>query len=440
MSRNKVILLFIFVYQLVASLANAEQVYSLKEMIDIALKQNHYVKAKQYSVYAADREFASSKGSFYPKLILEEKFTTGDQTSYSVFTKLNQQTLSAASFLNPGSATNFQTILTVEMPIYVKELFLVEDAKKLSLFSVTKEFNRFQEEIAFNVFKTYLNVSKSKAVKDSIEKSLEEAKEVYRIAKVRAESGTGLKSDELRAFVFLKDREALLIKADNDLLISKKALSLLLSQDELVDVKQPAELTLKLPKIDEVINAMYDNRKDYVARTFDVQTSQKYYELQKSRFYPKVFFSGSYYNDGRSLPLGSDGTGYVVGVAMRWELFDKTRYDDESKAKFEALRAKEALEQFAKEIKYNLNVSYLKVEEAKKRLEVAKEAVKQAEETFRLIKLRYDNNLSTIVELLDAELSLTSARNNVVLAENEYYEAIGYALYEAGLFLEYLKD
>ncbi|GAB4433440.1 MAG: TolC family protein [bacterium] len=439
--RKKTLILILLMFLFIRTeYSKAEEVLNLKELVNTALKENLYIKAKQYSVIAADRDLASANSSFYPKLILEEKFTTGDQTSYSVFTKLNQQTLTAATFLNPGSATNFQTSLTAEMPIYVKELFLMKDSKRLSLLSTSKDYERFQEEIAFQVFKGYINVIKSKAFKQTAEKSLEEAKEVYRIAKVRAETGTGLKSDELRALVFLKDKESSLIKAENDLLVSKRALGLIVSKDEPIDVREGDEVVLTLPEIDDVIAKVLESRNDYLAKRFDVENSQKYYELQKSRFYPKVFLSGSYYNDGRNLPLGSDGTGYVVGLALRWDLFDKTRYDDEAKTKYQALMAREALKQFEKEVKFNVEVSYLKVEESKKRVEVAKEAVKEGEETFRLIKLRYDNNLSTIVELLDAELSLINARNNLIIAENEYYEAVGKTLFEAGLFLKSMKE
>lgn len=427
---------FVFLHRF----AKAEEVLGFRELIDMALKENIYIKAKQYSVMAAEKDLASANSSFYPKLILEEKFTTGDQTSYSVFTKLNQQTLSAASFLNPGSATNFQTVVTLDVPIYVKELFLIKDSKRLSLLSTTKDFENFQEEIVFQVFKGYINVIKGKAFMKTAEKSLEEAKEVYRIAKVRSENGAGLKSDELRALVFLKDRESMFIKAENDLSIAKRALGLLVSSEIPIDVKEDNKVILNLPPISDVMGKILDSRKDYIAKKFDIENSQKNYELQKSRFYPKVFLSGSYYNDGRNLPLGSDGTGYVVGLALRWELFDKTRYDDEAKTKYQMLMAREALKQFEKELKFNVEISYLKVEEAKKRVEVAKEAVKEGEETFRLIKLRYDNSLSTIVELLDAELSLVNARNNLIIAENEYYEAVGKTLFEAGMFLKSIKD
>lgn len=420
---------------------HAEEVYSLKEVIDLALKNNHYIKSKNYSVYAADKDLSSAESNFYPKLLLEEKFTTGDYTSYSVFTKLNQETLSAASFLKPGTATNFQTSITLEMPVYVKELFLLKDMKKLSLFSTTKEFERFKEEIAFKVFKAYLGVIKSKAYKAVTEKALEESKEVFRVTKVRAETGTGLKSDELRAFVFQKEREATLIKAENDVKVAKRMLGLLLADENPVDViDDVTKLHIELPDIKDVLELAYENRKDLIAQTFNVENAQKFYEMQKSRFYPKVFFSGSYYNDGKSVPLGSDGNGYVIGVALKWELFDKTRNDDASRTRFEALKSKEFLAQLKKEIKFNVEVSYLKVEEAKKRLEVAKETVNEAEETFRLIKLRYDNNLSTIVELLDAEFSLISARTNLIISENEYFESLGNALFEAGVFLKHFND
>lgn len=418
----------------------AEDEVGIKELIKIALKENHYVKAKKYSLRFAESDLQSSKSNFYPKLILEEKFTTGDQTSYSVFTKLNQERLSSANFLNPGTATNFQTTFTLEMPLYVKELYLIEDSKRLSLMSATKGLEGFQEEIAFQVFKAYLNYLKSNAFNEIAEKSLEEAKEVYRIAKVRAESGTGLKSDELRAFVFLKDREAMLIKTKNDVSISKKSIELLVGGESNLNLKKEMDISLNLPPLTEALANLYENRRDFVSKRFDVENSQKYYEMQKARFYPKVFLSGSYYNDGRNVPLGSDGTGYVIGVAMRWELFDKTRADDEAKSKYQVLMAKEALNQFQKELKFNLETSYLRVEEARKKVEVAKEAVKEGEETFRLIKLRYNNNLSTMVELLDAELSLINARNNLIIAENEYYEALGKALYEAGLFLKSFSE
>ncbi len=440
MKKRVLTAIIFFVSVFLPAFVKADEKYSLKEIIELALKNNHYVRAKHFGVLSADKDLSSSYSSFYPKLTLEEKFTTGDQTSYAVFTKLNQGTLSAASFLNPGSATNFQTTFTVEMPVYVKELHLVKDTKKLSLFSVTKDFERFQEEIAFRVFQSYLNVNKAKAYRDIALKSVDEAKEVYRIAKLRAETGTGLKSDELRALVFLKERESMLIKAENEVNIARTALGLLVSQDSFIDTSNSEVIELKLPDFEQLKTVIYESRKDYIAKTFDVENANKYYELEKARFYPKLYLSGSYFNDGRNLPLGSDGSGYVVGLAMRWELFDRKRGDDEAKMRYEALKAKEFLKQFEKEMVFNLKVSYLRVDEAKKRLDVAKEAVAQAEETFRLIKLRYDNNLSTIVELLDAELSLVTARNNVVLAENEYMEAVGKTLYEAGVFLKSVKD
>ena len=66
------------------------------------------------------------------------------------------------------------------------------------------------------------------------------------------------------------------------------------------------------------------------------------------------------------------------------------------------------------------------------------EAVAQAEESFRLIKLRYENNLSTMVELLDAEVALVQAKSNAIIFQSECFEAVGRTLFSAGLLLSHL--
>jgi outer membrane protein len=126
------------------------------------------------------------------------------------------------------------------------------------------------------------------------------------------------------------------------------------------------------------------------------------------------------------------------GVSLRWDIFDKTLFDDISKARFEEMKSKEYLAQRKREIAFQINQSYRRFEEAKRRLDVAREAVAQASESFRLIKLRYENNLSTLVELLDAEVALLQAQSNAILFQSECSEAAGRALYSAGLLLSRL--
>lgn len=424
------------------SLSNAEESLSLRDAIGLAIKSNHYVNAKKYSLFAIKEEKEASKSAFFPKLFLEEKYTKGNYNSYSVFTKLNQERLTMDKFFNPGEVNNFQTTLGIEMPVYVRELFINRDIKNKLYLASSKEFERFQEDIAFEVFKAYLSVIRAKSMKDVVEKALEDAKEIERIASLRVKNGLGIKSDELRAFVFMKEREADLIKTDNDIKVAKRALGLVLSKEDEIEVsKEDISNVVSLPPLDDVLKKAKENRKDLISDGLNVETAKDGIEVYRSKYYPKIFLSANYYNDDKSAPFGRDGSGYVAGLYLRWDLFDKTRYDEVRKSKFEYEKAKEFLNQREKEVKFKIHESYLRVEEAKKRLEVARTALKEAEETFRLIKLRYENNLATMVEVLDAEVALTSAKTSLVNAEVSYYESLGKALYESGIFLQtVLKD
>lgn len=434
MKKNILILFLFFVF---SSLVYGEESITLNEAINVAIKSNHYVKASEYGLMTVKYDKEIAKDSFYPKLYFEEKFTVGNYNSYSVFTKLNQERLTMDKFLSPGETHNFQTTVCLETPLYVRELFVNKRIKNKIYLSATKDFERVQEDIAFQVFKSYLDVIRAKSIKEVAEKSYEDAKEINRIATIRSKTGLGIKSDELRAFVFMKDKEAQLIKAENDLNVAKMALGLILSKEQPIDTANTElSLTFKLPDVEEAITAATSNRKDLIANAYNVETAKDAIDFNKSKYYPKVFLSANYYNDDKSAPLGRDGSGYVASVYLRWEIFDKTRYDETKKSKLEYMKAQEFYAQKEKEVRFHIKESYMRVEEAKKKLQVAEEALKEAEETFRLIKLRYENNLSTMVEILDAEVALYSAKTGYVSAKTGYYEAMAKALYESGLFLK----
>ncbi|MCX7771118.1 MAG: TolC family protein [Proteobacteria bacterium] len=435
--RRILLLCFILILFLFNKTTYGEQVLTLKDAITLSIKTNHYIKAKEFSLFAVKEEQEVAKSQFFPKLFLEEKFTKGNYNSYGVFTKLNQERLTMDKFFNPGEVNNFQTTIGLEMPIYVRELFINKSIKNKLYLIEENQFKRFQEDIAFEVFKSYLNVIKAKSMLQASEKALEDAKEIYRIAQVRVKNGIGIKSDELRAYVFMKERESDLIKTKNDILVSKRALGLILSLEEPIDAGDLNIDSLSvLPPLDDITKDVVNNRKDLIADMKNVETAKEGIETYKSKFYPKLYFSANYYNDDKSAPFGRDGSGYIAGVYLRWDIFDKARYDEIRKSRMEYERAKEYLNQREKEVRFRVYESYLRVQESKEKLEVAKETLKEAEETFRLIKLRYDNNLTTMVEVLDTEVALISARVNLVNSEMNYLESIGKALHEAGIFLK----
>ena len=62
--------------------------------------------------------------------------------------------------------------------------------------------------------------------------------------------------------------------------------------------------------------------------------------------------------------------------------------------------------------------------------------VAQAEEGVRLIGKRFENSISTMVELIDAQSALNRARANLIEGESNYALANGNVYHAAGTFLK----
>jgi outer membrane protein TolC len=125
---------------------------------------------------------------------------------------------------------------------------------------------------------------------------------------------------------------------------------------------------------------------------------------------------------------------------LRWNLFDGARKEYErAKAKHQAAAIEEQLEGLKKTVSFNIYEAYLGVEEAKKKVELAESALKTAEEGRRLVKRRYENSLSPLVDLLDAQLNLDRARANLTVSKNEYHLALARLNFASGTILQDLE-
>jgi outer membrane protein len=78
------------------------------------------------------------------------------------------------------------------------------------------------------------------------------------------------------------------------------------------------------------------------------------------------------------------------------------------------------------------------VEESRKGLDLARAALESAEEGRRLVRVRYENALSPMVDLLDAQASLDAARADVIGRESAYMTAIANLAFQSGTILKEL--
>jgi outer membrane protein TolC len=157
----------------------------------------------------------------------------------------------------------------------------------------------------------------------------------------------------------------------------------------------------------------------------------------RAAYLPILYGIAGYQMNDRDIPFGRDNDSWMVGASLRWDIFDGfRRMHEKGKAESLAGAASEYLEYCRKEVALQVEESRLGREEAEKRLEAARHSVEDSEEAVRLISRRFENSISPMVELLDAQTSLNSARAKLIANESDYALATARLYHATGTFLK----
>ncbi|MEW6289801.1 MAG: TolC family protein [Thermodesulfobacteriota bacterium] len=423
--------------------AGSEQVISLREAILTSFAGNHELKGRQSQLEANRADIGIARSSLLPTLAIEEKFQRTANPTYSFMSKLNQERFTAQDFAidslnNPDAISDFQTLFSIEQPLFVRQATIGLDMAKKQHEIASREYLRKKEEIALEVVKTFLMVRTSREYVDVAAKGVDDAREHVRLSELRFNNGLGLYSDTLRARTALAEAEQKLVSAGKNHDVAKKGLGLLLGLEESVDAGQE-KVDLPLMAMDYYTKASL-RREDVKALEGQQENARKNLALATAGYLPTVGLAGSYMLNDHDVPLGSEGESWLVAAVLRWQLFDGSRREYERiKARHRITETEQYLQGLKKAVEFKVYEAYRSVEETRKNLELAQSARLMAEEGQRLVQVRYENSLSPLIDLLDAQVALDHARAVVVARENDHELVKARLSFESGTILHDLQ-
>jgi outer membrane protein TolC len=161
--------------------------------------------------------------------------------------------------------------------------------------------------------------------------------------------------------------------------------------------------------------------------------------MNKAAFSPTLGVGSTYQLNDDDVPLGSEGESWQIFAMLKWELLDGSkRSHEKQKAHYQIAETREHLSRLMDGAAFQVFESFLGVEEAEKNSELANSALITAEEGQRLVRIRYENSLSPLVDLLDAQMSLDQARTNALVREKELQLATLKLCFESGIIMQEL--
>jgi len=385
----------------------------IDDCVKRALDVNIAVLRAKYDVDRADGAGVSALSYMLPRV------------SYSVFylESVNPRVVDDR-VVPPGS---FGTALRLTQPIFYGGSNVARYLKTGASKRASEEgLLTIESEVAFTARQRFLDVLRAKKLLEVQEEALELSEKQLERARALVEVGSAVISDVLRARVEVSRNELELISARNGLRLAETALCHFLAIDgdcrlELDEDIGPVELKLGL---DEAIEMAVGMRPE--VREAEAVLRSRNYAIWEYRgdWLPSLAFSADYSWAGSNrLKLGEawEESEWQWRVDMRWDLFNGlSRWGDAKQARANVNTAEEDLAQTKRDVALEVKEAYYNVEEAEQRVKVSAETVDLAEEELKLAGERYRLGAATMLEQIDSQVSLSTARTSYVEARYDY--------------------
>jgi outer membrane protein TolC len=390
---------------------------TLADAVQTALKHNPMAQAARSQATAARARLGMAKGMTRPQ-VLASAFGGNSTMGDLVTTPPTVLMPNVFSVPDRGAVTSQVGLM---VPLYTGGRLsgAVRASEALSTAAASDQAS-VERNVTLETKVAYHRALLARAFIDVYKNRVDESKERVRIAEASFREGKIAKYDLLRNQAELADSEQQLANAERDARIAlvdiKTALGVSQGSDiALTDQLAYAEVPGDLSQYTELAAK---NRPELAAARARVESASANMAVSRSAYKPQV-----YINAMQGVTAGSDDTesGFTAGIAVGLPLVDggqRRAAVQEARAMLDAMKQEE--QQALLAVQQDVNTVWAEIQTADRNVKLSEAAVAQAEEDYRVIKLRYEAGKSINVEVLDALASLVRAQTNQLAALYEH--------------------
>ncbi|MEI7551271.1 MAG: TolC family protein [Verrucomicrobiota bacterium] len=261
------------------------------------------------------------------------------------------------------------------------------------------------------------------------EKNLELLRQQLKNVTNRFEAGTVSSFEKLRAEVAVANAQVPLITARNDfrLAIESFRLALGLASDHLVSTQAPTfagtlDYTPATFDLQSSFDAAQANRPDLQRLAKLAAAREESVTAARSAYYPNLqAFGGWQLRKGLTNEWGDSREGWLVGLQSNWAIFDgRATAGRVAQARSVLDQTRLSLTEAGLSVEVEVRRAFSSWQQATELADASKMVVTQAEEAVRLATARYDAGTATQLDVLQAQVDLTTARTNQLQAYYSY--------------------
>lgn len=400
-----------------SALAADQPAKTLKECIAIAIEHHPTLKAAAASVDAGTQRIWQAASGYLPQ-INADYIATRQGTSVSARTQTQVGTTTTTyNFYNTGVS------FSQRLFDFGKVLDSIR-AAQASEQSLQADESTQRESVVLNVKQSYYNLLAARRLLGVADETLRQNQQHLELAQGRFGVGLAPKFDVTSAQVQLATTELNQLTARNNVSVARETLRNALGLTQPMDFDIVDDLGAERIEItdDQALQAAYDRRPELQSIHAQQRADSEQIAALKKDYLPYLTGNGGYNWSGSNYPLQSS---WNIGAAVNLSIFNgglTTAQIGEAEANLSNLKYNE--EVLRQNIALEVRQAVLNLQQAEESIRVTEKGLQQARENLDLAEGRYQTGVGNIIELTDAQASLTSAEANHVQALYNYQTTI----------------
>ncbi len=401
---------------------------NLQQSVERGLQANPTIVSARAQLLGSEYSKNSALADFFPTATATYGVTHYDRQPQSAGVKTADQDQWAGQ-------------LNLHQPVFTG-FKLLSTFQKAKLTKEQNEAKLYQAELALisAIQTNYLAHLKAKMDVKSAEDSVERLKSQLKVTQAFFDVGLKPKLDVLQAEVDLATAEQTLLTARNSLDTTRAKLNSLLDLPLEAPVEYVGELAYAPFGLDlaECLKRAYGARPDVKIGMKSVEIAEKDASITASGFYPQVAGDFNYYKKGDDATLSnskylsnSAKDAWTVGASASYTFFQwGSTYNQYKAAGENVSRMRADLENTKLGAGFEVKQYLLSQRAAADRIGVARKSVEAARESYRMALARYQAQVGTNTDVLDAQAKVSNSEAQLSQALSDYQTALS-SLYVA---------
>jgi outer membrane protein TolC len=389
---------------------------SLEDCLALAGRYNPSLSGARERIGELVADYQAAKSQFFPQLVF-----------LSYYERLEPDRLPPGGSMSPpiqdfNKDEGFARIAGKQILFNGARTYYGAQSAKIGTEAQKQEVLRTRDEVAFAVTAAFYRVVEAKENFTVAEEALRQRREFLSLTEAFFKAGKVTRLDSFRARSLVSEAEQAKVEAENALRLAREILARTIGLNEQVQADVRGQLPEEFshaPDINSLWQMTFKNNPEIKRINLEIEQSQTLVKAAKGAYFPEVSLQGDI--GTRHQDTGGTKGEWLAGVFIEFPFFEGGLTKAQvAAASSRYLQALERKQNRLNSLKIDLVTAWQDRENARQGVATTRQTVVTNEEAYASAQALYRNGKAIGLDVLQAQVDLTSSRFGLIRYEVNY--------------------